>query len=111
MHGAVHPSHTSTAHVTAHGPTLRLLLLAIDRVGAHGVGNLLVLHDGRSRVDHGWCVSEAEVLTCLSVGLASCVPHDILLLGDEAGVARDFQAALHFAILFLIEIKLLSTNI
>ena len=98
VHGTVHPGHTGTAHVTAHGTTLRLLLLAIDGVGAHGFGDLLVLHDGRSRVDHGWFVCVAEVLTCLSVGLAGRLTNDILLLGDEAGIAGDFQATLHFAL-------------
>ena len=106
VHRAVHPSHARLAHVANHGGTLGFLLLAINRVGTHGTCNLLLLHDSRASIDHVWLVHIPEVLSSLSISLASGLTHDVLLKGNEARVAGNFQAALHFDAFNLIEIKL-----
>ena len=100
MHRSVHPGDASLAHVTAHGRLLGLLVLAIDRGGAHLRSNIRLLHDRRAGVNHPGLVGVAEVLASLPVRLTSGLPNDVLLEGDEARVTGDFQAALHFAIFF-----------
>ena len=106
VHGAIHPRHARSAHISNHRAPLRLLLLSIDGVGAHGVSDLLLLHDGRASVDHVWLVHVPEVLASLPISLASGLTHNVLLQGDEARVAGDFHAALHLDAIDLIEIKL-----
>ena len=106
VHGAVHPGHARPAHISNHGLPLRLLLLSIDRVGAHGVCNLLLLHDGGASVNHVWLVNVPEVLASLPISLSRGLTHDVLLQGNEPGVAGDFRAALHIDAIDLIEIKL-----
>lgn len=95
VHGAIYPCHTGFAHIATHGITLRFLGHAINRVRSHRLRNLLVLHDGRTRLNHSGLVEIAEVLARLPVSLASRLADNVLLERNKTRVARNLQVTLH----------------
>ena len=97
MRRSVHPSAAGLAKVASHGDSLRDFVCAIDGVGTHGLGELLLAEDARAGLDHGRLARVTEVLSCLSVALTCGVADDIELLGDVTRVSWDFLSAVHGA--------------